>query len=131
MLKERQNNDFEFEKVRELMEMIVRILDDKLAIDIVVIDVSSLTSICKYFVICSGESNVQLKAMAEEILYQVKHQGKMIPSGVEGFPDSGWILIDYLDVIVHIFNPELREFYRLERLWGQGEFINVREIIGR
>ncbi len=113
----------------KLMEKVVKILDAKHGIDITIIDVSTLTSLCKYFIICSGESQVQLKAMGEELLYRLKHEDKIRPNSLEGYPSSGWILLDYFDVIIHLFDLELRDFYRLERLWGQGEFKNLEEII--
>ncbi len=112
-----------------LMEKVVRILDDKHGVDITIIDVSTLTSLCKYFIICSGESQVQLKAMAEEVQYRLKHEDKILPISLEGYPNSGWILLDYFDIIIHLFDLELRDFYRLERLWGQGEFKKLEEII--
>ncbi len=114
---------------KNLMKKIVKILDDKLASEIEVIDVSSLTSLCRYFIICSGESNVQLKAIAEEVQYRLKHEDKVRPLNIEGLPDSGWILLDYVDIIVHVFLGDLREFYRLERLWGQGEFLKLDKIL--
>ncbi|MCK4667516.1 ribosome silencing factor [Candidatus Dependentiae bacterium] len=113
----------------KLMEKVVRILDDKHGIDITIINVSSMTSLCRYFVICSGESRVQLRAMAEELQYRLKHDDKLLPISLEGYPDSGWILLDYFDIIIHLFDLELRDFYRLERLWGQGEFKELEEII--
>jgi len=114
-----------------LMKKIVGILDDKHASEIEVIDVSGLTSLCRYFIICSGESNVQLKAIAEEVQYRLKHEEKVKPLSMEGFPDSGWILLDYIDIIVHVFMSDMREFYRLERLWGQGEFLKLDKILRR
>lgn len=111
------------------MKIAAQILDDKLARQISVIDVRKVTSLCDYFLICSGESTVQLKAIAEELQYKFKHDLDILPISVEGYPDSSWILIDFGDIIIHLFLEDSREFYRLERLWGQGEFLEISEII--
>ena len=89
---------------------------DKLATDVVVLDVSQICSFADYFVICSGESNRQMRTIYEEIEHVLKREG-VLPHHHEGRLDSGWLLIDYGDAVIHIFSPVERELYRLEELW--------------
>lgn len=124
-----KKKEYTDEDQRRLLEHIVKILDDKLAKEIQVIEVTELTSLCDFFVICSGESTVQLKAMLSEVQYVLKHEHDLLPLSMEGEPESGWLLLDYGDIIVHLFLDERRQFYRLERLWGQGNFIELSEFI--
>ena len=72
-----------------------------------------------YFLVCSGNTGRQAKAIHDGILEGLKHEHDKIPRRVEGSAQGGWILMDYLDVVVHIFTPQMREFYRLEQLWGE------------
>ena len=96
----------------------VEIAEDKLASDIVMLDLQKLNSVADYFVICSGESERQLKAILDAI---DEGSGKELgrDARVEGTPDTGWVLLDYGDVVVHIFSLTLRDYYRLERLWSK------------
>ena len=91
---------------------------DKLAVNIVLLDVNEVCSFASYFVICSGESERQIQAIYDEIEKSLKHEG-LLPHHREGTMDSGWLLLDYGDVIVHIFSPDEREFYKLDELWSQ------------
>lgn len=95
----------------------VEAASDKLATDIVLLDVREICGFADYFVICSGESERQLKTIFEEIEHALKNEGAT-PHHREGDVDSGWLLLDYGDVIIHIFSPAERELYRLEELWG-------------
>jgi ribosome-associated protein len=72
-----------------------------------------------FFVVCSGNTDRQTKAIHDGIHYGLKKQHGLLPRRVEGLAEARWILMDYLDVIVHVFTPEAREFYRLEQLWGE------------
>lgn len=90
---------------------------DKKASDILVLDMSELTSFTDYFLICSGNSHRQLETIAEAIEMSLKAQ-KVRPAHIEGRPNGEWILMDYIDFVVHIFTEEKRDFYRLDRLWG-------------
>jgi ribosome-associated protein len=89
---------------------------DKKAKDILILDLNSLTTIAEYFVICSGESTTQVKAITELIKEKFNEAG-IKPLGIEGLNYSHWILMDYGDVIIHIFEEETRTFYELEKLW--------------
>ncbi|HSV63889.1 MAG TPA: ribosome silencing factor [Chthoniobacterales bacterium] len=92
--------------------------DDKKAEDIVVLDLQDISSFTDYFVICSGTSEPHLKAIAGEIEERLRDEHKIRAVSVDGFPASQWIVLDYLQVIVHVFRREKREFYSLEDLWG-------------
>lgn len=89
---------------------------DKKAADIVILDMRAVCTYTDYFVICSGRSARQSQAISDEVRYRLKQEGTT-PSRVEGEQDGDWILIDYLGVVVHVFTPEARDFYRLENLW--------------
>lgn len=103
-----------------VVEAAVKALSDKKAIDVEVIDVSELTNIADWFVLASGTSNVHVKSLVDEVEAIVKEKCNMDPKRVEGYPTAQWILMDYGDVIVHVFHPEAREFYSLERLYSEG-----------
>lgn len=100
---------------------ICKILSDKKAYGIVYIDVESKTSLCDYFVICSGRSSTQVKSLAENLEEKLEKEYGISPRRREGVREGRWAVLDYQDVIVHIFNDEERDFYRLERLWEDGK----------
>ena len=91
---------------------------DKKAIDIVEIDLRGVSGYTDYFVICSGNTDRQTKAIHDGIHKALKDDHGLLPRRVEGVREARWILMDYLDVVVHVFTPETRDFYRLEALWG-------------
>lgn len=95
---------------------------DKLAIDVVLLDISETASFADYFVICNGTSERQIKAIVDGVIEDLEKDG-VDAEHVEGAPSSGWVLIDFGDVIVHVFAPEERQYYRLERLWGESPTI--------
>lgn len=95
---------------------IAKLLDDKKALDIKILELKDLTIITDYFVICSAESTTQVKAFTEHIEEQMEREG-FKPFSIEGFNYAHWVLLDYGDVIVHIFLEETRHYYDLERLW--------------
>jgi ribosome-associated protein len=95
---------------------------EKQASDIVLLDTSKVCSFADYFVICTGETDRQVRAIYEEIEHSLKKAGAS-PAHHEGSLDSGWLVLDYGDVIVHIFSTREREFYRLEKLWGQADLV--------
>jgi ribosome-associated protein len=92
---------------------------DRKAIDIVALDLRSVAGYTDFFVICSGNTDRQTKAIHDGIHEGMKHDHGILPRRVEGLPQARWILMDYLDVVVHVFTPETRAFYRLEQLWGE------------
>jgi ribosome-associated protein len=91
--------------------------EDKKALDIVVLDVREVTTLADYFVICSGVTSRQVKAIADEIDFRLSAE-RVFPHHIEGFPDCHWVLMDYGDIVVHIFDEETREYYDLDGLWG-------------
>ena len=107
-----------------------RIAADKKAMDVVVLDMREASSITDYLLICSGGSERQVQAIADAIDEQLTQSG-FEALGVEGYREGHWILMDYGDIIVHVFSQETREFYDLERLWANAPKIEVgREIAG-
>jgi ribosome-associated protein len=92
---------------------------DRKAIDIVTLDLRGIIGYTDYFVICSGRSDRQTKAIHDGIHQGLKDGHGVLPRRVEGLTQARWILMDYLDVVVHVFTPEMREYYRLEQLWGE------------
>lgn len=100
---------------------VCKALSDKLGKDIVVLYVREKTDLCDYFVIASGGNPSQIRAMGERVEELVEKNLGIIPTRTEGLRDGRWAVVDYGDVIVHIFNDETRLFYHLERLWKDGE----------
>jgi ribosome-associated protein len=92
---------------------------DRKAVDIVEMDLRGIIGYADYFVICTGRSDRQTKAIHDSIHVGMKSEHRVLPRRVEGLPYARWILMDYLDVVVHVFTPETREYYRLEQLWGE------------
>jgi ribosome-associated protein len=92
---------------------------DKKAENIVLLDLRGLSSVADYFVVCSGNSERQLRAIADGVDEGLQKQLSMSPRHIEGVGGGGWVLVDYGDVIVHIFSPSLRSYYNLESLWAK------------
>ncbi|HTU85971.1 MAG TPA: ribosome silencing factor [Solirubrobacteraceae bacterium] len=92
---------------------------DRKAIDIVQLDLRAIIGYTDFFVICTGRTERQTKAIHDAIHEGMKSAHGRLPERVEGLPGARWILMDYLDVVVHVFVPEAREYYRLEQLWGE------------
>lgn len=109
---------------QEAIKTAVSALDSKKAEDIRVIKVGDITVIADYFIIADGTSTTQLKTLADEVEYQLKESG-LEPLRVQGTGQSNWMIIDYGDIVVHIFRKDMREFYNLERLWRDGEEIDI------
>ena len=101
---------------KELAEAIAEVLDSKKARDIKVLYVEDKTVIAEYFVVCTGNSSTQVKALAGEVEYKLGLRG-VDPYSVEGRDNNSWLLLDYSNVIVHIFSREAREFYNLDKLY--------------
>ena len=103
---------------RELAIVAARAASDKKAEDIIAIDVAELLVVTDFFVICTGRTDRQVRTIADEVEEQMRVQGGVKPIGREGVSEGRWILLDFGDVVVHVFQPEEREFYRLEKLWS-------------
>ncbi len=103
----------------DLAHEIERYAADKKAIDLVELDLRGVLGYTDYFVVATGNTERQAKAIHDGIHQGMKDEHGILPRRVEGLTESRWILMDYLDVVVHIFTPQAREFYRLEQLWGE------------
>jgi ribosome-associated protein len=101
----------------EFARFIVEVVEDKKAEDILLLDLRPKAIIADFFVICTGNSDRQVKALAENIREKVKETYQRLPHTTQGANDSGWVLMDYSDVIVHIFTEDKRAYYNLEGLW--------------
>jgi len=97
---------------------------DRKALDLVVLDVQGLSGVTDYFLVCSGRSTTHLKSITDAIREELKEDG-VRPLHIEGATESGWVLLDYGDVLMHVFLEETRAYYALERLWGDAPSISV------
>ncbi|MBQ1546522.1 MAG: ribosome silencing factor [Clostridia bacterium] len=102
--------------------------DSKKADNIRVIKVENVTTIADYFVIATGFSSTQVRAIADEIEFQLKEAGETV-SHIEGHKNDTWILLDYVDVIVHVFSEEAREYYDLDKMWADGEPVDISDVL--
>ncbi len=106
----------------ELLDVIVNSVQEKKAKDIVSLNLKKIkNAICDYFVVCYGTSSTQVEAIADSVLELVKKEAGFSPVNKEGFQNAEWILIDYFDIVVHIFQEDTRKFYQLEKLWADAE----------
>ena len=103
----------------DLAREIIEYAADRKAIDIGQLDLREMIGYTDYFVICSGRTERQTKAIHDAIYEGLKAAHRRLPQRVEGLPGARWILMDYLDVVVHVFVPDARAYYRLEQLWGE------------
>ena len=113
---------------QEMISSIVKALDSKKAENIQAIGIKDLTIIADYFIIANGNSTTQTRALADEVDFKLGQLGKK-PTRTEGYTGSNWIILDYSDIVVHIFYKETSDFYSLERLWSDGEKIDISEFI--
>lgn len=95
----------------------IRYAQERKAVDLTVLDLRQVSTATDFFVIASGRSDIQVRAIAEHILDSARRDGDR-PDHVEGLKEGRWVLLDYIDYIVHVFHPAVRDFYRLEALWG-------------
>ncbi len=105
-------------EIIDIARRVVEAASDKQAIDIVLLDTQGVCSFADYFVICSGDSNRQIDAIREEIEHALKKEGVLLHH-YEGGRDSGWLLLDYGSVVIHIFAPVERDYYQLDKLWSK------------
>ena len=114
---------------KQLMEQIVKFADDKKAKNITVLDISEFTTLTDYFVICEGGSSTQIKAIVDEVEEKLSEQGIKV-RGIEVFSTADWILMDYNDVVLHVFTEQSREFFNIENLWSDAKQVDVNKILG-
>ena len=109
----------------ELAKVAAFAADSKKASDVVLLDLSSKTDVCDFFLICNGENSRQVDAIVDEVREKVSANCGTSPISCEGREGLSWVLIDYGAVVVHVFKPETRDFYRLEALWGDAPRIEL------
>jgi ribosome-associated protein len=106
----------------EVARNLVNALEERKGENIILMDIHEIASFADYFIICSGSSDRMLNALADAVS-QAAHQDFQLSARVEGHPEDGWLLVDVGDTIVHLFDPELRDYYRLEQLWDKGKVL--------
>ncbi len=115
------------DNINLILKTAVEALEEIKGEDIKVIKIDELTVLADYFIIATGNSTTQIKALADRVDQQLSLKG-IEPDHREGFSSGNWILLDYNSVVIHIFHPETRDFYNLEKLWNDGEVINIDDI---
>lgn len=110
----------------ELVRRAAELCQDRKAREGLILDLRGLSDATDFFLIASGDSDVHVRAIAEHIIEELARAGRK-PAGVEGERAGRWVLIDYLELVVHVFHPRLREFYQLERLWGDAPVVAIEE----
>ena len=112
----------------EILQIAVKAIDSKRGENIRIIKIDELTVIADYFIIANGSSSTQVKALADEVEFKLSEAG-LEPRRTEGYQGANWIVLDYIDVVIHIFHKETRDFYDLERLWQDGVEISAQEFL--
>jgi ribosome-associated protein len=107
-----------------MLKTVVNAMENRKAVNIKVLKIDKLTAVADYFVICNGTSVTQIKAIADEIEFKLEQDGTAV-SHREGYSSGNWILLDYDNVVVHIFHPTARVYYNLEKLWEDAEEIDI------
>lgn len=108
-------------KTKKILKTVCEVIENKKGEGLVVLDVKGISSFTDFFVICHGNNPRQCRAISQEIRERLKADANLSPDHVEGEGDCDWILMDYLDFIIHIFSDKARDFYRLERLWSDAK----------
>ncbi|MCR5145645.1 MAG: ribosome silencing factor [Lachnospiraceae bacterium] len=114
-------------EIKDMVKAIYEALDNKKAFDIKIVDISNVSVMADYFIVASGDNQNQLMAMQNEV-DKTMHENGVLPKQIEGNRTSTWILMDYEDVIVHIFSEEDRLFYDLEKIWQDGKTIDINDL---
>ena len=112
---------------KELYTNLVKVLDDKKAEDVAVLDTTDLTVVSEYFVIATGNSSTHVKSLADDVEYELQQLG-VEPDHIEGRA-TGWILLDYGSVLVHVFTRDNRDYYNLEHLWADAKQVDVSDLV--
>ena len=113
---------------KEMAILAAKALDGKKGEEIKIMEVTELTTLADYFVICTGSSNTQIKALSDAVEQELEEQGETVLHR-EGYRGGIWVLLDYGSVVVHVFNNEAREFYALERLWQDGKRLDLSGVL--
>ncbi len=115
-------------ETKDKVALITKTLSNKKADDIEVIEIGDLTILSDYFVIASATNTTHVRALADEVEYMVKQEG-VYPERIEGYQAGNWIVLDYGDVIVHLFYQQTREFYSLDKLWRDGKKVDIQTLL--
>ncbi|MCA9924164.1 MAG: ribosome silencing factor [Anaerolineales bacterium] len=107
----------------ELAHLLVDTILDKKGSHITLLDLREQTVFADYFLICTAENDRQLRALAQSVVEDAKQNGKVMANGREGMPETGWVLVDFGDLIVHLFSPSTRAYYNLEELWAEAHVV--------
>lgn len=114
--------------MKETLRIALKAADEKKAVDPLVLDISEIASFATHFILCSGESSRQIQAIADGIELALKAAG-VRPLHIEGYENAEWVLLDYGDLVVHVFSPRARQYYDLERLWRDGKAIEIEKLL--
>jgi len=106
-----------------LARRVIDVVEEKMGENILLLDIREQSPFADFFVLCNGSSERQLKALTRSVRETLKQELGVIPHHIEGEPASGWVLMDYIDVIIHVFSPDLRAFYDLEGMWQEGKVL--------
>lgn len=112
---------------REMLKIACAALEDKKAFDIKIIDISRISTLCDYIVIADGTNKKQVQALSDNVEDNM-HEAGYSHKGVEGYSEGVWILLDYYDIIIHIFSEESRRFYNIEKIWSDGDIVSLDNI---
>ncbi len=115
--------------MKDALRLALLAFEEKKALDIVALDISKVASFASFFLICSGDSSRQIQAIADEVEVRLKKEG-IRPNHIEGYRNAEWVLLDYVDMVVHIFSKRSRTYYDLERLWRDGSRMDVQKLLG-
>ena len=110
-----------------MLKTAYKALDDKKAYDIKILDIKKISSIADYMVIADGTNKNQVQAMCDAVTEELGKAG-FLSKSIEGYSEGGWILLDYYDIIIHIFSDEARRFYDIERIWSDGKYVDISEL---
>ena len=111
-----------------LVTSILQIVTERKALDLAAFDVTSLPTLCDYYVICSGNAPTHVRAIGESLVEQLKHADHTRAAYTEGIGEGRWAVLDYVDVIVHVMTPQMRDYYGLEELWRDGRQLTPADI---
>jgi ribosome-associated protein len=114
--------------MKEALRLALTAFEDKKAFDIVLLDISKVASFASYFLMCSGDSSRQIQAIADEVEKKLKENG-IRPNHIEGYRHAEWVLMDYVDIVVHVFSKSARAYYDLERLWRDGKRLDAQKVL--
>jgi len=114
----------------QVLKIALKAVDDKKGIDVLVLDISAVATFADYFLVCSGDSARQIQAIVDEVEKRMAASGHR-PSHVEGYANSEWVLMDYGDLIVHVFSNKARAYYELERLWRDAKILDAAALLAQ